>query len=199
MKHSTCAALAPPRGFQRLGQPALELEPVHQARQRIVRGLVGHLPRDAAQLRDIVQHHHGTGDLLGGIVAAAQRRRRELDRTLGAGTARQQEGTPPEANRGGAAQRQLDRILQQLAVGFVDQRDHLVDGAALERLRVHAQQCRCGGIGVVDATLHVGGDQRLAQRFQRQARARPPADLEDARAARCPASARSASESLRRR
>ena len=72
-------AVAAVRGVDRFLQPALELAPIDQAGQGIVRRLVGHLPRQAAHLGDIVQQHHRADGLAG---LHADRRGRQLDQVL---------------------------------------------------------------------------------------------------------------------
>jgi hypothetical protein len=68
-----------------------------------VRGLVGHLARDAAQLGDVVQHHHRTGD--SAALSAAHRRCRQFNGSFAASVARQQKGPPADADGGGPAVR----------------------------------------------------------------------------------------------
>ena len=65
-------AVAAVRRVHRLLQPTLELAPIDQPGQRIVRRLIGHLPRQAAHLGDIVQQHH-RADGLTGLHAASAR------------------------------------------------------------------------------------------------------------------------------
>ena len=55
--------LAAPRGFGRFVETALELAPVHEARERVVRRLVRHLPMQAAQLGDVVQQDDRASEL----------------------------------------------------------------------------------------------------------------------------------------
>ena len=71
--------LAAPRGFRGLVEPALELAPVHEAGERVVRRLVRHLPVQAAQLGDVVQQDHRANEF---AVVIAQRRCGELDGAL---------------------------------------------------------------------------------------------------------------------
>ena len=78
-------------GVDRLLQAALEFAPVDQAGERVMARLVGHLPRDAAQLAGIVQHEHGTERA---AILAAQRRDVELDAVFRRAARRQQERPP---------------------------------------------------------------------------------------------------------
>ncbi len=64
-----------------LFQAAFEFAAIHQAGERIVRRLVRHLARQAAQLGHVVQQHDRANQLLGVI---ADRRGRQLDGALAA-------------------------------------------------------------------------------------------------------------------
>ena len=68
--------LAAARGLGGFLEPPLELAPVHQPGERIVRRLVRHLPVQAAQLGHVMQQHHGAGEFAVVHRAAAMRRSR---------------------------------------------------------------------------------------------------------------------------
>ncbi len=71
-----------------------------------------------AQLGDVVQQHHRADDLVGRVVATAQRRGGQLDRTLGAVPPRQQERTRPATERHCAAL--TDAELHRIAAAACD-------------------------------------------------------------------------------
>ncbi len=125
--------LAAARGFRRLVEAVLELAPVHEARQRIVRRLVRHLSMQAAQLGDVVQQDDRANEL---VVSsrngdAASSMARSSPEVLPSSTARRLRlcgvpSPPPTAS--------LHRIGEQLAVVLVDQADDVLERPA-QRLR----------------------------------------------------------------
>ena len=48
------------RGFEQVLQAPFEFPPVGQAGERVVARLIGHLPRETADFRNVVQQDHGT-------------------------------------------------------------------------------------------------------------------------------------------
>ncbi|MGH8130248.1 MAG: hypothetical protein ACRES3_05280, partial [Steroidobacteraceae bacterium] len=67
------------RAGQCRDQAILELAPVDEPGQRVVRRLVGKLAEEARFLADVVEHHHRADDVAD---AVADRRGRILDRNL---------------------------------------------------------------------------------------------------------------------
>ena len=126
-------------------QPTLELAAVHESRERIVRRLVRHLAREAAQLGDVVQQHDCAGHLLVGI---ADRRGRQLDRALAAVRLRQQQRAAAEIHGRAGRERLAHRIGEQPPVRFVDETDDV-----LERL---ADGCRVGACELLGGRIDIG-------------------------------------------
>ena len=130
--------VATPRGFDRFVEAALELAPVHEAGERIVRRLVRHLPMQAAQLGDVVQQDDRASELAALI---AQRRCGELDGALLPRGLAEQHGPAAQIVRiaVAAADRFLDRIGELLAIVLVDQPDDFLEQPA-DGLRARARR-----------------------------------------------------------
>ena len=163
-------AIAAVRGVDRFLQPALELAPVDQPGQRIVRGLVGHLARHAAHLGDIVQQHHRADGLPG---LHADRRGRQLDQVLRAA------GLPGSARRaapGSAACRRPapGAPARPAACGRPRPRPRARSSSMVPAASSATTPSRraAAGFEVVHAAVGIGRDQRFGQRLERAARAR---------------------------
>ena len=121
--------LATSRGFRRFVEAALELAPVHEARQRVVRRLVRHLPMQAAQLGDVVQQDDRANELAALI---PQWRCGELDGALLPRGLAEQHGPATQIVRiaVAAADRFLDRVGELLAIVLVDEADDVLEQPA---------------------------------------------------------------------
>ena len=89
-------AIAAMSALDRLFEAPLEFAAVDEAGERIVRRLIRHLPREAAQLRHVVQQDDRARHFLVGV---ANRRRGQLDRTLAAIRLREQQRAAAEIHR----------------------------------------------------------------------------------------------------
>jgi hypothetical protein len=125
---------------------ALEVPAVEQSGQRIVRGLIGHLPRQAAHFGHIVQQHHHA-DALAGF--HADRRRRQLDQALAVDRANQQRAAA-DVERRADRERLPHRLGQQLAIRILDHARDLLERLAGGGGGIHAEQARSGQIQMLD-------------------------------------------------
>ena len=153
-------AVAAVTALDRLLEAPLELAPVDETGERIVRGLVGHLARQAAHLGDIVQHHDRTAQL---ARAVADRRCRQLDRALAAVGARQQQRAAAEIHRGAGGECLAHRVRQQPPVGLIDQAHDLLEQLACGRVGGAAGELLGRGVHVGDTAVLVGRDDGFCQ------------------------------------
>jgi hypothetical protein len=157
------ARLVRVRELQRFFEPALELATVHQAGERIVARLVGHLARDAAQLADVAHHDHGADEV---ALLRAQRCHGQLDRALFAAAARDHQAAAAHGHLRLGGQAMPHRIAQRAAVALVEQRDDVGNALADRIDRADADQLLADLVDVVDAPADVGGDHPFAERIE---------------------------------
>ena len=132
--------------------------------------LVGHLAGDAMHLGDIMKEQHCTDRVAG---FSAHGRSQQFDGPIAAGTvAREDQSAPAEIDRCTALQRLSYWIDQHLAVRFIDQPCQRLHLHATRGGTADAEQIAGGRVQVVNSAACVGGDDGLAQRFQRQQCAR---------------------------
>ncbi len=145
-------------------QPPLEFSAIHQSRQGIVTGLIGHLTRQAAQFAGVVQHQHQSHDVL---AVEAQRRDADFYRPLRAGVCRDQHGAPPHGHAAAGGEGLAHGISQRPAVRLVDQRRNVRKRPAHDLVESLAEQGLRGVIDVVDAAIGVYRDDALAHGIER--------------------------------
>src|SRR5580658_1563051 len=126
-----------------LFQEPLELAAIDETSERIVGRLVGHLAREPAQLRHIVQEHDRADDLLPLVAHGC---RRKLDRALGAVRARQKEGAAAQIDGRARSEGLTYGIAQQSPIRIVDEADDLLERLAHRILRGRARQVLSDGI-----------------------------------------------------
>jgi hypothetical protein len=150
VEHRVAAAVVAHR-LHRCLQPVVELAPVDQAGQRIVRRLVGQRAPQPALARDVVEHDDGARDL---PAAITDRRRRILDRKLMPRAVDQRAlvgGSNLRAARQGAQQ----GVAERRARGIVDEPQHRLDRLALHFEQAPAGQLLGDRVHVVDAARRI--------------------------------------------
>ena len=158
-------ALPAPAALDRLLEAPLELAPVDQSAERIVRRLVRHLARDAAHLGHIVQQHHSARQLARTV---ADRGSRQLDRALAAVGTRQQQRPAAEVHGRPAGERLVDRVGEHAPVGLIDQTHDILQVLADRCPGLRAGELLGRRIEEGDQPLLVGGDDRLGDGLERQ-------------------------------
>jgi hypothetical protein len=155
--------LAAPRRFGRLVEAALELAPVHEAGERVVRRLVGHLPVQTTQLGHVVQQDYGANE----FVIDAQRRCGELDGALFPRGLAEQHRPATQIVRIAipAADGFFHRIRQQLAIVLVHEADDFLERPPQRLRAADAQQQFRGRIEIHQQALEIRRDDRLGQRL----------------------------------
>jgi hypothetical protein len=131
--------------------------------------LVGHLLREAAQLADVVQHYRDAIDV---AVRPADRRGRRLDTELAAARARDEDRSPPEVDARAGREALLYRVRERAAVVLVDEADHRAERLAGGLLAPHARERFGRLVHVVDEPVRIGRQDALAERLERELRAR---------------------------
>jgi hypothetical protein len=153
------------RRVDRLAEATLEFVSVHQPGQGVVARLVGHLPRQPAQVGDVVQHHRRTGHL---AARQLERRGRKFDAVLLAGGERQHHRAPAERDLRAGGNALLYRIGQRAPVLVVHERHQFAERLA-ECLRGRCPAELLGeAVHVLDTAVGVRRDQPLTERIQRQ-------------------------------
>ena len=151
------------QGAQQAGEPALELEAVDQAGQRVVGGLVGHLLGDAPLLGHVVQHQHHAGDA---AVAVAQRGGRSVDEQLRAVDALQNV-LVIEIHQRVAQHAFADQVERPGPLGLVRDVAQVAELAPDHLRRPYPEQRLCHRVQIFDAPFGVGSDHRIADGGQR--------------------------------
>src|SRR5690606_17734458 len=105
-------------------EPPLELRTVHEPGQRIVRRLIRHLASKAANLADVVENDHATGDL---TVRSLYGGCRELGRELSIGDLAHQERTAAEIHSPALDEALIHRVPERRAIDLVDERDQVAE------------------------------------------------------------------------
>ena len=123
-------------GVHRLAQPALELAPVHEAGERIVTGLISHLPGQAPQFAGVVHDEHEAERFLG---LRLERRHADLHRALHRGVGRYQNGAPAHGDGASRGEGLADRIAERAPVRFVDERGDVREEFADDLIEALAQ------------------------------------------------------------
>ena len=156
--------VATSRAFDRFIEAALELAPVHEARQGIVRRLVRHLPMQAAQLGDVVHEDDRASELTAFIL---QWRCGELDGALLPRGLAEQHGPAAQIVRVAiaAADRFLDRLGELLAIVLVDEADDVLEQPADGLRAQHAEKFLGCRVQVREPPFDVGGDDGFAERL----------------------------------
>ncbi len=144
----------------RFFETTFEFAAIHEAGKRIVRGLIGHLPRKSTQFRDVMEQDDGAGDLL---VAVANRRGGQLDRTLRAVGFGKQQRAAAEIDRRASRQCLLYRIAEQATIGFIHQADDVFERLADRCVCRGADETLCGGVEIGDSTVRVSRDDRFGE------------------------------------
>ena len=156
-------------GVHRLAQPALELAPVHEAGERIVTGLIGHLPGQAPQLAGIVHDDHEAERFLG---VRVERRHADLHRVFRRGVRRHQNGAPAHGDRASRGEGLADRIAERTPVRFVDERGDVREELADDLIEALAEEGFGGVIDIVDPPFRIDRDDALAHGIERRHGAR---------------------------
>ncbi len=134
-------------------ETAFELDAVDEARQAVVRGLVGHRLGHAPFLGDVAQDHHSPVDL---VAIVADWRCGVLDRMLAAVRSEQQ-GVTARIDTA-LLQALPDRIADRFAAAFAHDAHDVVQRPAQRLGLAQAQQFLRRAVQHLDATLGVGGD-----------------------------------------
>src|SRR3984957_14617589 len=154
-------------GVDRCGQPIVELAAIDEPGERVVTRLVMQRPVEAPFLADVVEHHDGAEHVARPVADGS---RRVLDgEFLPAaideyGVFSQTEGLP-------LAKTTHDRTLGRLLRRFVDHGQDVADALRLGLPALPAGEALRHRIYVIDAAFGVGGDDRVADRLERDLRA----------------------------
>src|SRR5688572_991137 len=160
------ARLARLRALERALDAALELTPVDEAGEQIVRGVVGKATIELAALRDVVEHEHATRHL---ARAVANGRRRAFDIQLVAIAANEQHRAHAlDGPR--AADRHRQRILERLAGLLVEGAVDLFDGPTHRVLEPPARELLGHGIDVIDRAVRIRRHDAVTDGLQRDLR-----------------------------
>ena len=145
----------------------LELAAVEQAGQRVVAREIRQPRRVLALAAHVLHDEHGADDARRAI---ADRRDAVVDRDR-FGAAAQQHDVALRLDRAAFAQRARDRIGDRRAGGFVDDGEHLGDGALTRFGQWPSREPLGDRIHELDAARRVDGDDRVGDRRERHLRA----------------------------
>ncbi len=159
-------AFAAAGGEQRLVEARLELAAIDQAGQRVVARLVDKRPLQPSLLADVVENHHDADQ---STAAVTDRGRRVLDRDLDA-AAVDQERLLDHLHHAPLAEAAHDRVLDRQARRLTDQVEYVADRTAGRFGRVPAGELLGDRVQVLDAPFGIGGDDRVADRLERDLR-----------------------------
>ena len=154
------------RRLQQLLQMLFEGAPVGQPGQLVVARLIRQLCRQLARLGDVAQHQYRA---LRYAMAVADRRGGLLHREFLA-VEPQQAGAAVAADAASLAQYLLDRVRLGFVGVIVDQLEHEAGRLAQRLLLAPAGKAQCRRVEIADAAFGIGGDHRIADRFQRDLR-----------------------------
>ena len=155
------AALGCPRAGQVLRQVACQLGAVAQAGERVMESLEDDLPLFVDFFGDVAQHqqkHHVPRAVQGHGVEFGHK---------GPCVCRGDAQLATHALRFAGQAGLLQPFAARLATGFVQQPQQVVPGLPLQCGLVHAQQARCGTVGIGHLPRAVEGQHTVAERAQR--------------------------------
>ena len=153
--------------LDRAGQAVLEFTPVDQAGERIVARLVVERAVHAPLLAHVVEHHDGADQVSRAI---AYRRGGVLDGNHVAAP-RHEHRMLGESQHLAFAQAAHDGALGRLPRGLVHHGQDIADELRLRLAVLPSRQALRDRVHVVDAPFGIGGDDRIADRLQRDLRA----------------------------